>query len=41
MAATETPFSTIADLAAKLEATTKRLEKRRLLAEYLRSIKTE
>jgi len=41
MAATETPFSTIADLAAKLGATTKRLEKRRLLAEYLRSIRPD
>ncbi len=35
MAAPETPFSTIATLAAKLGATTKRLEKRRLIADYL------
>ena len=35
MAAPETPFSTIATLAAKLAATTKRLEKRRLIADYL------
>ncbi len=41
MAAPETPFSTIAELAAKLEATTKRLEKRRLIADYLRSIRPD
>ncbi len=42
MAATpETPFATIAVLAAKLEATTKRLEKRRLIGEYLTSIRPD
>ena len=35
MAAQETPFSTIATLAAKLAATTKRLEKCRLISDYL------
>ena len=35
MPATETPFSTFVTLAAKLAATTKRLEKRRLIADYL------
>ena len=41
MAAPETPFSTIADLAAELQATTKRLEKRRLIAEYLKSTRPD
>lgn len=41
MAAPETPFSTIADLAAKLGATTKRLEKRRMLADTLRSLRPD
>lgn len=35
MAAPETPFSTVATLAVKLAATTKRLEKRRLITDYL------
>jgi len=41
MAAAETPFSTIADLAERLAGTTKRLEKRRMLAEYLRSLRPD
>ncbi len=41
MAAAETPFSTIADLAAKLQDTAKRLEKRRLIAECLRSLRPD
>ena len=37
----ETPFSRLAELTRKLEATTKRLEKRALLAEFLRSLHQE
>src|SRR5207249_10739978 len=33
-----TPFAELADLTRRLEATTKRLEKRRLIAEFLRRI---
>src|SRR3990172_11212235 len=36
-----TPFAALADLTRRLEATTKRLEKRRLLAEFLRSLRRE
>jgi len=41
MATTETPFLTIAHLAERLTATTKRLEKRRMIAEYLRSLRPD
>ncbi len=41
MAASETPFTTIANLAAVLAGTTKRLEKRRLIADYLRSVRPD
>ncbi|MEK6852004.1 MAG: ATP-dependent DNA ligase [Candidatus Thermoplasmatota archaeon] len=41
MAAPETPFSTIVNIAAGLEATTKRLEKRRMIAEYLRILRPD
>ena len=41
MPAPETSFSTIVDIAAKLAATTKRLEKRRLIAEYLRTLRPD
>src|SRR5439155_585492 len=37
----ETPFARLADLTTKLEATTKRLEKRALLAAFLRSLRRE
>ena len=36
-----TPFAALADLTRRLKATTKRLEKRRLLAEFLRSLRRE
>src|SRR5207247_11323118 len=36
-----TPFAELADLTRRLEATTKRLEKRRLIAEFLRRIPRE
>jgi len=36
-----TPFSTVADLAAALAATTKRLEKRRLIAAFLRALRAD
>jgi len=37
----ETPFEALAELTRKLESTTKRLEKRRLIAEFLRSLPRE
>jgi DNA ligase 1 len=37
----ETPFADLAELTAKLEATTKRLEKRALLAAFLRSLRRD
>ncbi|HEX9340656.1 MAG TPA: ATP-dependent DNA ligase [Thermoplasmata archaeon] len=37
----ETPFARLAELARKLEATPKRLEKRALLAEFLRSLRRD
>jgi len=37
----ETPFARLADLTRKLEATPKRLEKRALLAEFLRSLRRD
>ncbi|MGI0149524.1 MAG: ATP-dependent DNA ligase [Thermoplasmata archaeon] len=37
----ETPFARLAELAQKLEATTKRLEKRALLAAFLRSLRRD
>jgi len=37
----ETPFSTAAALAGRLAATTKRLEKRRLLVEFLRTLRPD
>ena len=37
----ETPFASLASLARRLEATAKRLEKRTLLASFLRSLKPE
>ncbi len=37
----ETPFAALADLTRRLEATTKRLEKRRLIAEFLHGLRRE
>lgn len=37
----ETPFARLAELTRKLEATTKRLQKRSLLAEFLRSVRRD
>src|SRR5207253_9886752 len=37
----ETPFARLADLTTKLAATTKRLERRALLAAFLRSLRRE
>src|SRR5207248_113209 len=37
----ETPFARLAELTTKLEATTKRLEKRALLAAFLRSLRRD
>ena len=41
MATPETPFSTIATLAGTLASTSKRLEKRRQIADYLKSIRPD
>lgn len=41
MAAPEAPFATIADLCERLAATRKRLEKRRLIADVLRSLRPD